>query len=107
MFKDIVFVWDPWHVGIQGNTAVDLVAKHTQEKPINKTQAFLYSDCKVLANMYINQLWKMEWERHAENKLYKVQPKVDDPIPSHGRCRPEESGLCRLHVGHTVLAHIY
>ena len=40
-------------------------------------------------------------------KLYKIQPKVDDPIPSHGRCRREETVLCRLHIGHTFLTHFY
>ena len=37
-----------------------------------------------------------------ENKLYKIQPKVDDPIPPHGRCHCEETVLCRLHIGHTL-----
>ena len=67
----------------------------------------LYSDFKVLTNMYVKKLWQTEWERYPGNKLYKIQPKVDDPIPSHGRCRREETVLCRQHIGHTFLTHFY
>ena len=63
--------------------------------------AVLYSDFKVLTNMYVKKLWQAECERYPGSKLYKIQPKMDDPIPSHGRCRHEEAILCRLHIGHT------
>ena len=66
-----------------------------------------YSDFKVLTNMYVKKLWQTEWERYPENKLYKVQPKVDDHIPSRGRNRREETILCRLHIGHAFLTHFY
>ena len=105
--KDIVFAWVPGHVGIRGNNVVDLAAKHALEKSINRRMAVPYSDCKVLTNVYVKKLWQTEWESYPENKLYKIQPKVDDPIPSHGRCRREETVLCRLHIGHTFLTHFY
>ena len=50
----------------------------------SRRMAVPYSDFKVLTNMYIKKLWQTEWERYPGNKLYKIQPKVDDPIPSHG-----------------------
>ena len=99
--KDIVFAWVPGHVGIRGNNVVDLAAKHALEKSINRRMAVPYSDFKVLTNVYVKKIWQTEWESYPENKLYKIQPKVDDPIPSHGRCRREETVLCRLHIGHT------
>ena len=105
--KDIVFAWVQGRVGIRGNSVVDLAAKHALEKPVNTRLAVPYSDFKVLTNMYTKKLWQTEWERHPETKLYKIQPKVDDPIPSHGRCHREESVLCRLHIGHTFLTHFY
>ena len=105
--KDIVFAWVPGHVGIRGNNVVDLAAKHALEKSINRRMAVPYSDFKMLTNVYVKELWQTEWERYPENKLYKIQPKVDDPIPSHGRCRCEETVLCRLHIGHTFLTHFY
>ena len=99
--KDIVFAWVPGHDGIRGNNVVDLAAKHALEKSISRRMAVPYSDFKVLTNMYVKKLWQTEWERYPGNKLYKIQPKVDDPIPCHGRCRHEETILCRLHTGHT------
>ena len=32
-------------------------------------------------------------EVYPENKLCKIQPKVDDPIPSYGQCRHEETAF--------------
>ena len=74
-----------------GETVVDLAAKHALEKPVNKRLAVPYSDFKVLTNMYAKKLWQTEFERYPENKLYKIQPKVDDPIQSHGQCCNEET----------------
>ena len=106
--KDIVFAWVPGHVGIRGNNVVDLAAKHALEKSISRRMAVPYSDFKVLTNMYLKKLWQTEWERYPENKLYKIQPKVDDSIPSHGRCRRDETILCRLHIGYTFFfTHFY
>ena len=105
--KDIIFAWVPGHVGIQGNTVVDLATRHALEKPVNKRLAVPYYNFKVLTNMYTKKLWQTEWERYPENKLYKIQPKVDDPIPSHSRCRRGETVLCRLHIGHTFYTHFY
>ena len=105
--KDIVFAWVPGHVGIRGNNVVDLATKRALGKPINRRMAVPYSDFKVLTNMYIKKLWQTEWERYPGNKLYKIQPKVDDPIPSHGSCCREETVLCRLHIGHTFLKLIF
>ena len=81
--KYIVFAWVPGHVGIQRNSVVDLAAKRALVKPVNKRLAVPYSDFKVLTNMYTEKLWQMEWERYPENMLFKIQPKVDDPIPYH------------------------
>ena len=86
----VVISWLPFRVqplfsvGIRGNNVVDLAAKHALEKSISRRMAVPYSDFKVLTNMYIKKLWQTEWERYPENKLCKIQPKVDDPIPSHG-----------------------
>ena len=47
------------------------------------------------------KLRQTEWERYQENQLYKIQLNVDGPIPSHGRCRSEETVLSQLHIGLT------
>ena len=58
--------------------------KRALEKPVNKRLAVPYSDFKVLTSMYTKKLWQTECERSPENKLYTIQPKVVDLIPSHG-----------------------
>ena len=68
--KEIVFAWAPGHVGIQGNSVVDLAAKHALEKSINRRVVVPYSDFKVLSNMYVTKLWQTEWERYPGNELY-------------------------------------
>ena len=55
--KDIVFAWVPGHVGIWGNTVVDLAAKHALEKAANKRMAVPYSDVKVLTSECTKKLW--------------------------------------------------
>ena len=67
------------------NSVVDLAAERALVKPVNKRMAVPYSDFKILTNMYRKKMWQTEWERYQKNNLYKIQPKVDDPIPSHGR----------------------
>ena len=92
--RDIVFAWVPGHVCSGGNSVFGLTAKRALEKPVNKRLAVPYSDFKVLINMYTKKMWQREWERQPENYFYKIQPKVEDPMPSHGRCCREETILC-------------
>ena len=112
--RNIVFTFVQGHVSIRGNSVVGLAAKRALEKPVNKRLAVSYSDFKVLTNMYTKKLWQTEWETYPEKKLYKIQPKVDYPMPSHGRYRREESILvkrCRREesvlVKHFKLIFIY
>ena len=70
-----------------------------------------YSDFKVLTNVCTKKLWQQQqqkkWERYPENKLFKIQPKADDPIPSHGHCCREKTVLRWLDIGHTFLKLIF
>ena len=61
--KDIVLAWIPG----QGNTVVDLAAKHALEKPVNKRLAVPYYVFKLLSNYYTKKLWQTEWEGYSEN----------------------------------------
>ena len=38
----------------------------------------------------------LEWQRHPENKFYKIQPKVDDPILSLEWQRHPENKFCKI-----------
>ena len=63
------------------------------KKPVNKRRAV--PDQYVYKEAVANGIG-----RYPE-KMYKLQPREDDPIPSHGRCRREESVLCRRQICHT------
>ena len=66
-----------------GNTIDDQAAKRALENTVRKRLAVPYSDFKVLTNLYTKSLWQMEWDRYPDIKLHKLQPKVDDSLPSH------------------------
>ena len=59
MTKD-VFAWVPRHVGIWGNTSVDVAAKQTLENPLDKRLVALHIDFKVLTSLYIKG-FRAEW----------------------------------------------
>ena len=67
--KDIVFTWVLGHVGIRGNTTVELAAKHAHGKRVNK-RVVPYTDFKVMTSEYRKQLWQTERERYLENKSF-------------------------------------
>ena len=53
------------------------------------------------------KMWQTEWERCPENKLFEIQSKVDDPIPSGGRRHREEIALCLLLSVTQYTIHFY
>ena len=58
--EDVVFARVPGHVGIRGNSVVDLAAKRALEKPVNKRLAVPYPDVEVLTSMYTKKLCQTE-----------------------------------------------
>ena len=71
--------------------------------PVFNQRSFL--ECAVRFSALVKVSTNGSLPVSPENKLYKFQPKGDDPIPSHGGCCREESVLCQLHIGHTFLTH--
>ena len=59
LLKEIIFLWVPSHVGILGNTAVDLEAKHALGDPLFNCD-IPYTDFKSNIREYVfNKVKKM------------------------------------------------
>ena len=99
LYCQLVSEWVPGHVGTCGNAIVDLAAKCALKNTVSKRLAVPYSDHTVLTK----SLWQMEWDRYPDNKLHKIQPKMDDSLPSCACSRLEENLFCHLYIGHTFL----
>jgi len=104
--KEIVFVWVPGHVGIQGNTSADSAAKDARSNP-SLSENIVFSDLKPIAHAYVNQRWQEEWDQCVENKLHSFLPTIRAPLDRCRASRKEETVLCRLHIGHSYLTHSY
>ena len=71
---EIVFLWVPSHVGIQGNSVVDRVAKKALNEIIIKDVSLPYTDFKPLIRKYILKMWQDRWDGHEHNKLNSIKP---------------------------------
>ena len=106
--KEIVFMWVPGHVGIQGNEAVDGAAKEAHDnKPT--TDFMPFSDLKPLTAKYVYQVWQKEWDETGLvfNKFHEILPKLRDKLLSFCNTRKENTALNQLHIGHSYLTHSF
>ena len=107
--KEIVFLWVPSHVGIQGNEIVDRAAKEALELEVQAQplQFIPFRDLFRKSKSHCHQLWQVAWSQEVNNKLFKTLPDLSDPPPRCGSNRKEETVLARLHIGHTFVTHSF
>jgi len=98
---DIIFFWIPSHVGIVGNTKVDLLAKAPLLSPITNIP-IAATDFFVNVHSVIQNKWQSRWNLHPNNKLYKIYQNVSTlpPLPNTFT-RREQTTLNRLLIGHS------
>jgi ribonuclease HI len=103
--NSIIFIWVPSHIGIAGNTAADATAKAALNLSISNTLV-PHSDFKPLISSHIKKCWQNSWDSEPNNKLQKIQPKIQPCIVKF-LPRRDEILVHRLRVGHTYLTHSY
>ena len=109
LWKTVVFMWVPSHVGIHGNALVDKAAKDAlnHDIPPLPRQFVFHLDLRRQTKLYCKQLWQDDWSNQPRNKLFQVLPNLSDRLPTVTKNRKEETILSRLHIGHTYVTHSF
>ena len=103
--KEIIFMWVPSHVGIHGNTVVDMEAKDALDNEISNAPV-PYSDFKPLIRKYIFKIWQNAWSTLVDNKLHDIQPDIGKISCIFGS-RRDQVVLTRCRIGHSRFSHEY
>lgn len=105
LLKEILFLWVPSHVGILGNTAVDLEAKNALGDPLSNCD-IPYTDFKSNIREYVFNILKNEWSKKDGNKLHEIKPNLCKPF-NNFMCRKDQCVISRCRIGHTRITHEY
>ena len=103
--KDIIFCWEPSHIGIQGNERADVLAKAA----LDKTKQFYYipyTDFKYNTSVYLDDILQGEWNINVASKLFEVQPIIKRSFTPMER-RRDDVVLCRARTGHAYFTNGY
>jgi ribonuclease HI len=103
--KRVVLCWVPGHVGIDGNTKADRLAKEALNEQITPMQV-PYTDFLPLVKDYFQNIWQERWSRSVSTlSLYAFDTK--QKIFDMELTRKEQVNLTRVRIGHTHLTHSY
>lgn len=102
--KNVIFMWVPAHLGIQGNEKADKVAKEAIKKEDVEVNIKLSkSEGKGIVWRSVNQQWQQSWDNATKGRhLYEIQRKVGISR-SRGANRKEQVIISRLRIGHSNL----
>ena len=73
--RRITFLWVPSHIGIAGNTAVDVIAKAGVSLPIPNAE-IPHTDFKPIISSHVKNCWQLCWNSDTNNKLFRIQPVI-------------------------------
>ena len=102
--KNIVFLWSPGHVGIQGNELADEVAKQALLAKDISPIKLPHTDYKHAVKQYVQSIWQEDWNQQKLNKLHSIQPKLQ-ARKTLQLSRRDSVVLTRLKIGHSPLTH--
>ncbi|GFY12853.1 RNA-directed DNA polymerase from mobile element jockey [Trichonephila clavipes] len=81
---EIIFSWEPGHVGILGNEQIDNAARSMSD-PMQRPVC--YQDLKTFTQNYIHRVWQETWDQQILNKLHNIHPSTSHwaalPVRKH------------------------
>lgn len=104
--KEVVLLWVPSHVGIEGNTEADEHARHALTLGDVEEIGLGRDELRCLVRKGMMQVWKEEWD-HSTSRLRRVKDDVRRWKSSDSFARRKQVVLARLRTGHTRLTHSY
>lgn len=104
--RDVTLMWVPSHVGITGNERADATAKNALQNDEIHDVLVPHSDYRPLTRSYVTDLWRSDWARETQNKLYQAGAQVNETRPTLANLR-DETVLTRLRIGHCYITHSY
>jgi len=102
----LMFCWIPSHVGLAGNEAADITAKHAISNGRVVHLRLPPRDIYPTILSSIHSEWQRSWNSKC-SKLKVLKPTLGKWLSSHRTKRREEVILCRLRIGHTFATHSY
>ena len=104
--KSFTLCWVPSHVGIDGNSrADDLARRSISTLPVTPV-SLPRSDFKLYLKQSVRSAWRSMWAQQTNNKLWESLPVIPKKYADQ-HSRSWSVRLFRLRTGHTRLTHEY
>jgi len=106
--KHVSLGWITSHVGIKGNEMADSAAK--EGRPI----CSVITQSKIPPESFFPHIsklcmeeWQDSWDSTPINTLFSIKPVLGKNKPHTSLCRPDETVITWLRIGHSRMTHSY
>ena len=93
-------------IGVRGNERADLAAKSALDLS-PKAISIPYTDLKPIISKFLHKKWQQRWDMNINNKLFQIQPTLEEWRPAFRASRREQVIISQLCIGHTRLTHAF